>query len=126
MKIMKHYLTALVLAGGLAAAQGHAARDYPAQPRQISHGNHASKDEKPPPQHAAEKKNGDIATHLTCLQDEYDASVAAKPDATPAQKAELAKVHDKKHNAAVEEVTAVTENFNVQLRAWKAKAAADK
>jgi hypothetical protein len=58
--------------------------------------------------------------------DEYDAAVAAKPDATPQQKAELAKVHDQKHNAAVEEVTSVTESFNVQLRAWKAKAAADK
>ena len=60
--------------------------------------------------------------------DEFDRLVNDELDgvATPAQKAELAKVHDQKHNAAVEEVTAVTENFNVQLRAWKAKAAADK
>jgi hypothetical protein len=72
------------------------------------------------------KYNADMETYLTCLQNEYDASVAAKPDATPQQKAEMAKMHDQKHNAGVEEVTAVTESFNEQLRAWKAKAAADK
>ena len=126
MKIMKHYLTALVLAGGLAAAQVHAACDYPAKPDKFPDGNQATKDDMLGAKHAVEKYNGDIENYLKCLQDEYDAAVAAKPDATPAQKAELAKVHDQKHNAAVEEVTAVTESFNVQLRAWKAKAAGDK
>jgi hypothetical protein len=124
---MKHYLTALVVAAGLAAAQANAACDYPAKPGKFPDGNQATKDEMLAAKHQVMKYNDDMETYLKCLQDEYDASAAAKPDATPQQKAELAKVHDQKHNAAVEEVTAVTESFNEQLRAWKAKqATADK
>ncbi|HEV8442116.1 MAG TPA: hypothetical protein VGQ27_01505 [Steroidobacteraceae bacterium] len=123
---MKHYLTALVLAGGLVAGQVHAACDYPAKPGKFPDGSQATKDEMLAAKHSVEKYNADVETYLKCLQDEYDAAAAAKPDATPKEKAELSKVHDQKHNAAVEEVTSVTESFNVQLRAWKAKAAADK
>ena len=43
------------------------------------------------------------------------------PNITPEQKAEMEKVQNQKQTAALEEVTAVTERFNEQLRAWKAK-----
>jgi len=67
-----------------------------------------------------------METYLECIKAEYDAQLAAKTDATDKQKAEMEKVQNQKHNAAVEEVTAVTERFNEQLRAYKAKIAADK
>ena len=38
----------------------------------------------------------------------------------------MERVQDQKHNAAVEEVQAVADRFNEQLRAWKAKTAAEK
>ena len=38
----------------------------------------------------------------------------------------MERVQDQKQDAAVEEVTDVTERFNEQLRAWKAKNAAEK
>jgi len=123
---MKHYLTALVLAGSLAAAQANAACDYPVKPAKFPDGNQATKEEMLAAKSSVMKFNTDMEAYLTCLQTEYDASVAAQANATAEQKEQMAKVHDQKHNAAVEEVTAVTESFNEQLRAWKAKAAAEK
>ena len=38
----------------------------------------------------------------------------------------MQRMQDQKHNAAVEEVTDVTERFNEQLRAWKAKNGTEK
>jgi hypothetical protein len=67
-----------------------------------------------------------MEAYLTCIKSEYDAKVATQTDATPAQKAEMEKVQNQKHNAAVDEVTDVTNRFNEQLRAYKAKAAAEK
>ena len=43
------------------------------------------------------------------------------PNITPEQKAEMEKVQNQKQTAALEEVTAVTERFNEQLRAYNKK-----
>ena len=51
------------------------------------------------------KYNADMDAYLGCIKGEYDAKVAAQANATPEQKAEMEKVQDQKHNAAVEEVT---------------------
>jgi hypothetical protein len=118
---MKHYLTALILAGGLAAAQANAACEYPVAPGKFPDGNQASKDEMLAAKKSVVKYNGEMETYLGCIKAEYDAKVAAETTATDKQKAEMQKVQDQKHNAAVEEVTAVTDRFNEQLRAWKAK-----
>ena len=118
---MKHYLTALILAGGLAAAQANAACEYPVAPGKLPDGNQASKDEMLAAKKSVVKYNGEMETYLGCIKAEYDAKVAAETTATDKQKAEMQKVQDQKHNAAVEEVTAVTDRFNEQLRAWKAK-----
>ena len=42
---MKHYFSALISGGGLAAAQAHAACDYPVAPGKFPDGNQATKDE---------------------------------------------------------------------------------
>jgi hypothetical protein len=118
---MKHYLTALILAGGLAAAQANAACDYPVAPGKFPDGSQATKDEMLAAKKSVVKYNGEMETYLTCIKTEYDAKVAAETSATADQKAEMQKAQDQKHNAAVEEVTAVTDRFNEQLRAWKAK-----
>jgi hypothetical protein len=123
---MKHLFSALILACGLAAAQANAACDYPVAPGKFPDGSQASKEEMLAAKNLVVKYNADMETYLECIKAEYDAKVAAQADATPAQKTEMEKVQDQKHNAAVEEVTAVTERFNEQLRAYKAKIAADK
>ncbi|HEX6397312.1 MAG TPA: hypothetical protein VFZ95_07810 [Steroidobacteraceae bacterium] len=118
---MKHYITALILAGGLAAAQAHAACNYPVAPGKFPDGNQASKDEMLAAKGQVVQYNKDMETYLTCIQGEYDAKVAAETQATPEQKAEMARVQDQKHNAAVQELQSVADRFNEQLRVWKAK-----
>ena len=123
---MKHLFSALIVAGGLAAAQANAACDYPVAPGKFPDGTQATKEEMLAAKSSVVKYNTDMEAYLTCIKSEYDAKVAAQTQATPDQKAEMEKVQNQKHNAAVEEVTAVTERFNEQLRAYKAKIAADK
>jgi len=118
---MKHYITALILAGGLAASQAHAACNYPVAPGKFPDGNQASKDEMLAAKSQVVQYNKDMETYLTCIQGEYDAKVAAETQATPEQKAEMARVQDQKHNAAVQELQSVADRFNEQLRVWKAK-----
>jgi hypothetical protein len=123
---MKHYITALILAAGLAAAQANAACNYPVAPGKFPDGNQASKDEMVAAKNQVVQYNKDMETYLNCLQGEYDAKLAEDAKATPEKKAELARVHDEKHNAAVQELQAVADRFNEQLRTWKAKNAPEK
>ncbi len=121
---MKRYvLSALLLASGFAAAQSNAACDYPTAPGKFPDGSIATLDEMKAAKSAVVKYNTDMETYLGCIKSEFDAKVAAQPDATKSQKAEMQRIQDQKHNAAVEEVTEVTNRFNEQLRAYKAKAA---
>jgi len=123
---MKKYLTALVLAGGLAAAHANAACTYPAAPGKFPDGSQATKDEMLAAKKLVVQYNTDMDTYLACIKEDYDARVAAAPAASTDQKAaEAAKKEESKYNdkynEAVKEVTDVTERFNEQLRAWKAK-----
>jgi hypothetical protein len=123
---MKHqFLAVVVLAGGF-AMQAHAACDYPVAPGKFPDGSQASLDEMKAAKASVVKYNADMETYLECIKSEYDAKVASSTDATPQQKADMEKVQNQKHNAAVDEVTEVTNRFNEQLRAYKAKAAAEK
>ena len=123
---MKFHLYALILAGVLAGAQAHAACDYSAVLGKFPDGSQASLDEMKAAKASVVKYNTDMETYLVCIKSEFDAKVAAQANATKEQKAEMERVQNQKHNAAVEEVTAVTERFNEQLRAYKAKAAEKK
>jgi hypothetical protein len=123
---MKQLFSALVLGCGLAAAQAHAACDYPVAPGKFPDGTMASKEEMLDAKKLVVKYNTDMETYLTCINSEYEAKVSAQSKVTPDQKAEMERVQKQKQDAAVEEVSAVTERFNEQLRAWKAKTAAEK
>jgi hypothetical protein len=123
---MKLHIYALILAAALAGAQANAACDYPVAPGKFPDGTQASLDEMKAAKASVVKYNTDMDAYLVCIKSEYDAKVAAQTNATPEQKAEMERVQNQKHNAAVEEVTSVTERFNEQLRAYKAKAAEKK
>jgi hypothetical protein len=123
---MKHFVTALFLAGGLAAAQANAACTYPTPPGKFPDGSQASKEEMLAAKKLVVQYNADINSYTECLKAELDAQVAANPNATTEQKDKMARDTEEKHNAAVKEVTDVTDRFNEQLRAWKAKNGAEK
>ena len=118
---MKQFVSALILGCGLVAAQAQAACDYPAAPGKFPDGTQASKDEMLTAKKSVVKYNDDMTAYLTCIKSEFDTKVAGMTNVTPEQKAEMEKVQNQKQAAALEEVTAVTDRFNEQLRAWKAK-----
>ena len=123
---MKHqFLAAVVLIGGF-AMQANAACDYPVAPGKFPDGALATKEEMLAAKGLVVKYNTEMDTYLGCIKGEYDAKLATSADATTEQKAEMERVQNQKHNAAVDEVTEVTNRFNEQLRAYKAKAAAEK
>jgi hypothetical protein len=123
---MKHYVTALILAGGLAAAQANAACTYPTPPGKFPDGSVATKEEMLAAKKQVVQYNTEMDAYLGCIKSEFDAQVAANPDAKQDQKDKMARDQDEKHNAAVKEVTDVTDRFNEQLRAWKAKNGTEK
>jgi hypothetical protein len=123
---MKHYVTALILAGGLAAAQANAACTYPTPPGKFPDGSVATKEEMLAAKKQVVQYNSEMDVYLGCIKGEFEAQVAANPDAKQDQKDKLARDQDEKHNAAVKEVTDVTDRFNEQLRAWKAKNGTEK
>jgi hypothetical protein len=123
---MKHQLlVAVILAVGF-AVQANAACDYPVAPGKFPDGSVATLDEMKAAKASVVKYNADMEAYLTCIKAEYDAKVAEQTTATPEQKAEMERMQNQKHNAAVDEVTEVTNRFNEQLRAYKAKTAAEK
>jgi hypothetical protein len=123
---MKHQLLAAVILAGGFAVQANAACDYPVAPGKFPDGSVATLDEMKAAKGQVVKYNNDMETYLKCIRDEYDAKVAAQSTATPDQKEEMERMQNQKHNAAVDEVTEVTNRFNEQLRAYKAKSAAEK
>jgi len=72
------------------------------------------------------KYNTEMDTYLGCIKGEYDTSVAGLTSPTKEQLEKLEKAQGQKQDAAIKEVTDVTERFNEQLRAWKAKNVAEK
>jgi hypothetical protein len=118
---MKHVFSALIVGVAFAAAQAHAACDYPTAPGKFPDGSLASKEEMLAAKGQVVKYNADMDAYLGCLKTEYDASVAGLTSPTKEQLAKLEKAQVQKQDAALKEVTDVTERFNEQLRAWKAK-----
>jgi hypothetical protein len=114
-------LTALILAGGLAATQASAACHYPVAPGKFPDGTQATKEEMLAAKKLVVKYNDEMSAYIECTNAEFDAKLAAQTDATDAQKSDMTRMQAQKQDAALKEVTDVTERFNEQLRAWKAK-----
>jgi hypothetical protein len=114
-------LTALVF-GSVAYADDCA---YPRAPDAIPDGNTATKDQMIASKNDVTRYNTEMNAYLDCVSRQID---AAKPkDASKLSKDEKAKVDGQvkilteKHDAAVDELHAVADRFNVQLKAYKAK-----
>jgi hypothetical protein len=125
-------LLATALAVGLFAGSAYAACPYPKAPQAIPDGSTAKLEDMLAAKKAVESYNKDVEGYLSCLDGEHDTAVAAltKDEATlsveqkkklDAQKAEMELRHNKKHDAAVDELEQVAARLNEQIRAWKAK-----
>jgi hypothetical protein len=123
---MKHVFSALIIGAAFAAAQAHAACAYPTDPGKFPDGSQATKEEMLAAKNQVVKYNAEMDTYLGCIKGEYDSSVAGLTSPTKEQLEKLEKAQSQKQDAAIKEVTDVTERFNEQLRAWKAKNVAEK
>ncbi len=123
---MKRYVLSALILGGFAASHAMAACEYPTAPGRFPDGSSATLDEMKAAKASVVKYNNDMEAYLTCIKQEFDTKLAENSSATDKQKSEMQRMQDQKHNAAVKEVTEVTERFNEQLRTYKAKAAEKK
>jgi hypothetical protein len=123
---MKHVLSALIIGVAFAAAQANAGCDYPIAPGKFPDGSQATKDEMLAAKGLVVKYNAEMDTYLQCIKGEYDTSIAGLSSPSKEALAKLEKAQVQKQDAALKEVTDVTERFNEQLRAWKAKNVVEK
>lgn len=104
----------------MAAGYANATCIYPRAPQRVPDGKTATYDEMVAAQKAVQQFNEDISAYNACLDMEMSAYVQSGTyDENRLN--ELRLVQAKKNNAAVDEVQTVADQFNEQLRIFKAR-----
>ena len=107
-----------------AAAPVYADCPYPAAPTKIPDGATATLQEMVDGQKAVGEYQKAINTYTACIDKELDDSIAAAGDKLkPDDKKKMQQMEAQKHNAAVDQLQAVADRFNEQVKVYKAKAA---
>ena len=104
----------------LVAGSANATCIYPRAPEHVPDGKTATYEEMAAAQKAVQQFNEDITAYNACLDMELSALVQSG-SYDEARLEELRAMHAKKNNAAVDEVQAVADQFNEQLRVFKAR-----
>ena len=119
---MKSLLTAAVIAAAALAPAAYADCSYPQAPNPIPDGNTATLAQMMSAQKAVQAYNQEMTAYLSCIQLERDSRVANVGDKlTKQQKQALEAIEVQKHNAAVDQLHAVADQFNAQVKIFKAK-----
>ncbi len=114
-------ITALVT-GILLSAAATAECVYPRAPGSAPDGLTATEEEMLAGMQAVKEYNELVTAYLACLDKEMNERIeAAGPDAPPDKIAQIRAIHDKRHDAAVEELEAHAARFNEQVRAYKTR-----
>ena len=111
-------LASVALLAALGAAPATAACIYPRPPETAPDGATASYDEMVEAQKAVKQFDADVTAYNACLEMELEAMLA-NPEIDDARKQELGAMQAKKNNAAVDDVQAVVDRFNEQLRVYR-------
>lgn len=112
-------VAALLLAAGTATA---AECVYPKPPANTPDGATATQDQMVEGMKQVKEYNGQVTTYLDCLEAEKNARIQAAGADAPADQVEQIKaIHNKRHNAAVEELEANAARFNEQVKTYKAR-----
>jgi hypothetical protein len=115
-------IAAIALAPLALADWAHADCTYPQAPGHLPDGNTATLDEMLAGQKAVQSYNEQMMAYLSCIKLERDNAVAqAGASLTKQQKAEVEAIEIQKHNAAVDQLHAVADQFNAQVKIFKAK-----
>jgi len=119
---------ALLIAPFLLAASvaAHAACVYPQAPQNFPNGATATKEEMLTAQTAVKAYSTEVQdVYLGCLEKEQNDAIAAL-DSSDAEvyaqkKAAIEDIHAKKHNAAVDELSAIAARWSDEIKAFNAK-----
>ena len=111
-------LAVITVAASLATTAAAAACIYPRPPESLPDGRTATYEEMVAGQAAVKDFDADVTAYNTCLQMEMEL-LLANAELEDSRRSEIAAMYVKKNNAAVDEVQAVADRFNEQLRAFK-------
>ena len=119
---MKLLPAAIVIAAVMLAPAAYADCSYPPAPSQLPDGNTATLKEMLAGMQAVKSYNEQMDAYLSCIKLERDSRVAqAGAKLTKQQQQEIQAIEIQKHNAAVDQLHAVADRFNVQVKIFKAR-----
>jgi len=129
--LIAHAVAVLALADAVPA---FADCDYPKAPATMPDGNSANLDEMKAAKKEYDKYNSDMGVYLECISGEHDAAKPKIEDSMSADKKkelqkqteEIDKRYVAKYDSAFDELHAVMDRFNEQIRTFNAKRKADK
>jgi len=107
-----------------AAAPVYADCSYPPAPAKIPDGATATLEEMVTGQKAVNAYQKAINDYTACIDKELEDALAQGGDKLkPAQKADMQRVEAQKHNAAVDQLQAIADRFNEQVKVYKTRTA---
>ncbi|MBV9727439.1 MAG: hypothetical protein JO299_19955 [Gammaproteobacteria bacterium] len=113
-----------VMALAVATATAYADCPYPQAPAKIPDGATATLEEMVAGQKAVGEYQKAISDYTTCIDKELDDQIAKGGDKLKADdKKKMQQVEAQKHNAAVDQLQAVADRFNEQVKVYKARTA---
>lgn len=119
---MKSLLAAVAVAAATLAPAAFADCTYPQAPSQLPDGNTATLKQMLTGMQAVKDYNEQMNAYLSCIKLERDGRIAAAgAKLTKQQKQELEVIEIQKHNAAVDQLHAVADQFNTQVKIFKAR-----
>jgi opacity protein-like surface antigen len=119
---MKSLLAALAIAATALAPAAYADCTYPQAPSHLPDGSTATLKEMLAGMQQVSIYNKAMEGYLSCIKLERDSRVAAAgATLTKKQKQELEAIEAQKNNAAVDQLHAVADQFNAQVKIFKAK-----
>ena len=122
---MKFLLPALLIAAAM-ASPAYAACTAPLNDVKIPNGNKATMDEMLAAKHAIQENNAAVEAYTQCLKAEQEAKIAAGgTDMKDEEKVKISTEYANRQNVEVEKLQKVADQFNLEVRAFKAKQAAE-
>jgi len=119
---MKSLLAAVAVAAAALAPAAYADCTYPQAPSHLPDGSTATLAEMLAGQKVVQSYNEQMTAYLSCIKLERDSRVAqAGANLTKQQKQELEAIEIQKNNAAVDQLHSVADQFNAQVRIFKAR-----
>jgi hypothetical protein len=115
-------LVAIAFTAALGTGAAYAECPYPAAPANLPDGRTATMEEMVAGQKAVKEYDAAIKSYVACIDKELDDSIAKGGDQLkPQQKTDMQHVEAQKHNAAIDQLQAVADRFNEQVKVFKAR-----